>query len=108
VATHNLADLSWLLTPRHARSTARRRHNHSSRCHGDHGLPGRMVDLLHYHRCLVRQVRAAEATGRFNHQLQACLRPSVLVVDEVGNLPLDRPKPTWSSSSSLAATNAAP
>jgi DNA replication protein DnaC len=38
---------------------------------------------------LVQRLRAAEATGRFNHQLQACLRPSVLVVDEVGYLPMD-------------------
>ena len=30
---------------------------------------------------LVRRLRAAEATGRFNRQLQAFLRPSVLVVD---------------------------
>jgi len=56
---------------------------------------------------LVRRLRAAEATGRFNRQLQAFLRPSVLVVDEVGYLPLDGPKPTWSSNSSPAATNAA-
>ncbi|HEX5877566.1 MAG TPA: IS21-like element helper ATPase IstB [Actinomycetota bacterium] len=39
---------------------------------------------------LVRRLRAAEATGRFNRQLQAYLRPSVLVCDEVGYLPLDR------------------
>jgi DNA replication protein DnaC len=39
---------------------------------------------------LVRKLRAAEATGRFNRQLQAYLRPSVLVCDEVGYLPLDR------------------
>ena len=39
---------------------------------------------------LVRRLRAAEATGRFNRQLQTYLRPSVLVVDEVGYLPLDR------------------
>jgi DNA replication protein DnaC len=39
---------------------------------------------------LVRRLRAAEATGRFNRQLQAFLRPAVLVVDEVGYLPLDR------------------
>jgi DNA replication protein DnaC len=39
---------------------------------------------------LVRRLRAAEATGRFNRQLQAYLRPAVLVVDEVGYLPLDR------------------
>ena len=39
---------------------------------------------------LVRRLRAAEATGRFNRQLSAFMRPSVLVVDEVGYLPLDR------------------
>jgi DNA replication protein DnaC len=39
---------------------------------------------------LVRRLRAAEATGRFNQQLQAFMRPSVLVCDEVGDLPLDR------------------
>ena len=39
---------------------------------------------------MVRQLSAAEATGRFNRQLQAFLRPAVLVVDEVGYLPLDR------------------
>lgn len=31
-----------------------------------------------------------KATGRFNRQLQAFLRPALLVVDEVGYLPLDR------------------
>jgi DNA replication protein DnaC len=39
---------------------------------------------------LVRRLRVAEATGRFSRQLQAYLRPAVLVVDEVGYLPLDR------------------
>lgn len=39
---------------------------------------------------LVRRLRAAEATGRFNRQLAAYLRPSLLLVDEVGYLPLDR------------------
>lgn len=39
---------------------------------------------------LVRKLRAAEATGRFNRQLGVYLRPAVLVVDEVGYLPLDR------------------
>jgi len=39
---------------------------------------------------LVRRLKTAEATGRFNRQLQAYLRPAVLVVDEVGYLPLDR------------------
>ncbi len=39
---------------------------------------------------LVRRLRTAETTGRFNRQLQTYLRPAVLVVDEVGYLPLDR------------------
>jgi len=39
---------------------------------------------------LVRKLKMAEATGRFNRQLGYYLRPSVLVVDEVGYLPLDR------------------
>lgn len=39
---------------------------------------------------LVRRLRTAEATGRFNRQLAAYLRPAVLVCDEVGYLPLDR------------------
>jgi DNA replication protein DnaC len=39
---------------------------------------------------LVRRLRAAEATGRFSRQLQAYLRPALLLVDEVGYLPLDR------------------
>lgn len=39
---------------------------------------------------LVRKLRAAEATGRFSRQLGFYLRPAVLVVDEVGYLPLDR------------------
>jgi len=37
---------------------------------------------------MVRKLRVAEATGRFSRQLTAYLRPSVLVVDEVGYLPL--------------------
>lgn len=39
---------------------------------------------------LVRRLRGAEATGRLNRQLAAYLRPAVLVVDEVGYLPLHR------------------
>jgi len=38
----------------------------------------------------VRQLRAAEQTGRFAKKLQTYLRPAVLVLDEVGYLPLDR------------------
>lgn len=39
---------------------------------------------------LVRKLKVAEATGRFNKQLNALPRPSVLVVDEVGYLRLER------------------
>ncbi len=39
---------------------------------------------------LVRQLREAERTGRFAKKLQTYLKPSVLVIDEVGYLPLDR------------------
>jgi len=39
---------------------------------------------------LVRQLTLAEATGRFAKKLQTYLRPAVLVVDEVGYLPLGR------------------
>ena len=39
---------------------------------------------------LVRKLKLAEATGRLNRQLTVYLRPALLVVDEVGYLPLDR------------------
>jgi DNA replication protein DnaC len=39
---------------------------------------------------LITQLRAAEAAGRFPKKLQTYLRPAVLVLDEVGYLPLDR------------------
>lgn len=39
---------------------------------------------------LVRKLKVAEATGRFTRQLNVFLRPSLLVVDEVGYLKLDR------------------
>ncbi|HEX5142519.1 MAG TPA: IS21-like element helper ATPase IstB [Mycobacterium sp.] len=39
---------------------------------------------------LVRQLTLAEAGGRFAKKLQTYLRPAVLVVDEVGYLPLGR------------------
>ena len=41
---------------------------------------------------LVRNLKEAEATGRFAKKLQTYLKPSVLVVDEVGYLPLGRPE----------------
>jgi DNA replication protein DnaC len=39
---------------------------------------------------LVRNLREAENSGRFAKKLQTYLKPSVLVVDEVGYLPLSR------------------
>ena len=56
---------------------------------------------------LVRNLREAEQTSRFAKKLQTYLKPAVLVVDEVGYLPWPAPTPTWSSSWSPAATNAA-
>ncbi len=53
-------------------------------------LPNRVLYLLHY---LGRPGPAAprrRGHRRFNRQLQAYLRPAVLVVDEVGYLALDR------------------
>jgi DNA replication protein DnaC len=40
---------------------------------------------------LVRNLKDAEASGRFAKKLQTYLKPAVLVVDEVGYLPLSRP-----------------
>jgi DNA replication protein DnaC len=39
---------------------------------------------------MVRNLREAESTGRFAKKLQTYLKPSVLVVDEIGYLPLTR------------------
>jgi DNA replication protein DnaC len=39
---------------------------------------------------MVRNLREAESTGRFAKKLQTYLKPSVLIVDEVGYLPLSR------------------
>ncbi|RKE05039.1 IS21-like element helper ATPase IstB [Streptomyces sp. TLI_171] len=39
---------------------------------------------------MVRHLRTAEATGRLTSKLRTYLRPSVLVVDEVGYQPLER------------------
>ena len=49
---------------------------------------------------LVRQLKAADAIGRLTRKLRTYLRPHVLVVDEVGYQPLERPEPTWYSKSS--------
>ena len=39
---------------------------------------------------MVRQLKAADAIGRLTSKLRTYLRPHVLVLDEVGYLPLDR------------------
>jgi DNA replication protein DnaC len=39
---------------------------------------------------MVRQLRAAEELGRLNRKMRTYTRPAILVVDEVGYLPLDR------------------
>lgn len=39
---------------------------------------------------LVRALTSAQATGRFDRKLTTYLRPAVLVVDEIGYLPLSR------------------
>ncbi len=39
---------------------------------------------------MVRNLKTAEATGRLTNKLGTYLRPSVLVVDEVGYQPLER------------------
>ena len=41
---------------------------------------------------LVRQLKAADAIGRLTSKLRTYLRPSVLVIDEVGYQPLERPE----------------
>ena len=40
---------------------------------------------------LVRNLKDAEAAGRFAKKLQTYLKPAVLVLGEVGYLPLARP-----------------
>jgi len=39
---------------------------------------------------MIRRLRAADAAGRLHGQLKACTRPALLVIDELGYLPLDR------------------
>nr|WP_275297650.1 ATP-binding protein [Streptomyces sp. CdTB01] len=46
---------------------------------------------------MVRNLKAAESAGRLTSKLGSYLRPSVLVVDEVGYQPLERAEATWSS-----------
>ena len=56
---------------------------------------------------VVRNLREAEAAGRFAKKLQTYLKPSLLVVDEVGYLPLNRADANMVFQSSLVATSAA-
>ena len=59
---------------------------------------------------MVRNLREAEATGRFAKKLQTYLKPAVLVLDEVGYLPLSRAEGNMVFqlvSSSAGATSAA-
>ncbi|GAA5117182.1 IS21-like element helper ATPase IstB [Haloechinothrix salitolerans] len=39
---------------------------------------------------LIRKLHAADATGRLTRQIRTYLRPTVLIIDEVGYLPLDQ------------------
>ena len=39
---------------------------------------------------MVRQLRAADELGRLNRKMRAYTRPAILLIDEVGYLPLDR------------------
>jgi len=39
---------------------------------------------------MIRQLRSAEELGRLNRKMRTYTRPAILVVDEVGYLPLDR------------------
>ena len=39
---------------------------------------------------MVRKLRTADAAGELNRQMRTYLRSSILIIDEVGYLPLDR------------------
>jgi DNA replication protein DnaC len=39
---------------------------------------------------MVRHLRAADEVGRLNHKMRTYTRPAILVLDEIGYLPLDR------------------
>jgi DNA replication protein DnaC len=53
-------------------------------CHGGYSVLYATLDHM------VRRLRAADASGRLPSQLKAYSRPALLVIDEVGYLPLDR------------------
>src|SRR4051812_48733966 len=51
---------------------------------------------------MVRHLKAADAIGRLARKLRAYLRPNVLVIDEVGYQPLERPEANMVDQSSRA------
>ena len=68
---------------------------------------GRLPDLLHDRRRHGGRPAAAHLEGSWSAKMRTYTGPSVLVIDELGYLPLDQPRPTGSSRSSAAATSAA-
>ena len=57
---------------------------------------------------MIRKLRTADPAGDLGRQLRGYLRTSILIIDEVGYLPLTATTPTSSSRSSPAATRKAP
>jgi DNA replication protein DnaC len=53
-------------------------------CHGGYSVLYATLDHL------IRRLRGADAAGRLPSQLKAYCRPALLIIDEVGYLPLDR------------------
>jgi DNA replication protein DnaC len=53
-------------------------------CHGGYSVLYATLDDM------VRRLRAADAAGRLPSQLNAYARPALLIIDEIGYLPLDR------------------
>ena len=56
---------------------------------------------------MIAKLTAALAEGKLDEKLKLYTAPRLLIIDEIGYLPIERPGPTCSSSSSAAATNAA-
>ncbi|CAL9675693.1 IS21 family transposase ISChy4 [Streptomyces sp. enrichment culture] len=74
---------------RPARPARGRQNAHRRRPRGRR-LPGRLSIYFTSLDDMVRNLKAAEAAGRLLNKLGTYLRPSVLVVDEVGYQPLER------------------
>ncbi len=70
--------------------TARRRQDHARRRPVRGRLPGRLLHLLHHARRPDPPAARRRGHRPVRRQLTAFLRPALLVVDEVGYLPLDR------------------